>query len=415
MTEDAIFGTGTGNDEVIAADHARLEAAKTIAVDVREETTDTQVLAVKRTGTGSQEATKETVSRAAKSFVARRVEGCVVREQCRDEHDAIYVLLSCERRSALERVLQEQATKIAGALQPGTALLVVPGTDEAGYVTQLGEYTANLMRTALSNALAATGQGASVLPSSAWRPSDLHEVARTAGATHLVRIEHMRLDVTRVRISTYVQEEATDRPVPHTAVAAEVDLDEGQVGLLSVVGPLLPQKQTEALMNASGTYPVPLRISRTDLNEGDRVQIEVTVPRASYVYIYDIYEDGRAALLLPNPFTRENRYEPGAEIVLPNASWRRAGAELRACPLGRQSLTREVVKVIASPVSLDLPGTRASNNVFTMVASGEADGWVAAITRKLDELRQAGIPIGTADMSYFVHATKQPAAGCVTR
>jgi hypothetical protein len=165
-------------------------------------------------------------------------------------------------------------------------------------------------------------------------------------------------------------------------------------------------------VNASGTYPVPLRLSKTDLREAEQVIIDVTAPRAGYLYVYDLYEDGRATLILPSPVTPENRVAAHASVRVPDAAWERAGLKLQACPLKRQKLTREYVKVILSPVQLDLAGAKVSGANFTTLAPSSSEGGLAEVQARIEELMQAGVPIGTAEQPYFVRAGSRPAPEC---
>jgi len=410
MTPVAVFGVGAAATEEAALDVALSDAAKAISVDVREEMTDTQLVWIGHQGAKSAERSQDRIARAASFSVERRLDGCRRSDTCRDEHAAVHMLVSCERReSALERELVAAARKIAAADVRVGPLLGVPGSDDKGYVTQLGQYALNVVRSALMSAKSGAYQVVAAPP---WEPSELHEAARRSGATHLLRVEYLLLGRTRVRSDVYLQDAETDRRVPGSSVAFEVELDPAQLSLLTVQGPLLPQKEAQDLVNASGTYPLPLRLSKTDLREAEQVSIEVTAPRAGYLYVYDLYEDGRATLLLPNPVSRDNRVAAHASVRLPDAAWEQAGIKLQACPLKRQKLTREYVKAILSPVQIDLVGARVSGSGFTALAPSSSEGGLSEVLARIEELMQAGVPIGTAEMPYFVRASSRPAPEC---
>jgi hypothetical protein len=399
MTPELVYGVGGAQTAEAAADVARADAAKAISVEIREDMTDSQVLWLERSGSSEREVSQERISRAASSSVDRRLESCELRAKCSDDHENIHVLVACARRSSLERELIGTARTLVSARATVGALLGVPGSDGNGYVTQLGLYALNVVR----DALLASGSAAYPIVSTAsWEPANLHEAARNAKATHLLRVEYQLLDVPRVRFSVYVQEVATDRHVAGADAAFEVELDPGQLVLLSIVGPLLPQKSAQDLVNTAGAYPVPLRLSKTDLREGETVVIELTMPREGFVYVYDIYEDGRADLLMPSRLSPANRFAAESVVRLPDSSWKQAGAELRACPLNRQKLTREYVKVIVSPLALD----------FGASSSGNASPNIGALQARLEELKRSGVPLGTAEMPYFIRAASRPVSAC---
>ena len=43
--------------------------------------------------------------------------------------------------------------------------------------------------------------------------------------------------------------------------------------------------------------PAALRLQKTSLKEGENVSLEFSLDREAYVYLFDIYEDGKAAVL----------------------------------------------------------------------------------------------------------------------
>jgi hypothetical protein len=345
------------------------------------------------------------------SFVVRRLDECETRSKCHIGLD-VHALVACARRSELEKQLAQAAHLIAAAKLPAdAALLSVPGIDDLGYVTQLGEYSARVLRDGVAQLLTGSPDQARMVSSAPWRPMDLHEAARAAGATHLLRVEHVSMGGARVHVSCYVQDTKDDHHVAGTDFAFDVDLEPAQAELLAIRGPLLPQKDAQDFVNTTGAFRLPIRLSKTDLQEGDSVQVFLQVPRDSYVYIYDVYEDGRVVLLHPSSLDRNNHFAPGSSFELPNAAWQRAGAALMACPLGRQPITREYVKVIASPVPLDLPGTVVEGSDFPSMAGGPQSK-LEALRAKLEELTRSGVAVGTADMPYFIHSRPAPEPAC---
>gem|GEM_PF-6301302 len=410
MTAETVYGVGSAHDLASAEARARASAASAISVDVREEMSDQETLWVDQ-GERSREQTQTKIDRAVDSFVVRRLDACETRSKCHVGND-VHALVACERQSALERRMAEAAKVIAAVKLPaGATLLSVPGIDDEGYVTQLGEYAARLLRDGVARALSSEAGQARIASSAPWRPMDLHQAARESKATHLLRIEHFDAGGTRVHVSCYVQDTQDDHRVPGTDVAFDIDLEPSQAALLALRGPLLPQKDAQDFVNTTGTFRLPIRLSGTELTEGESVQMFVQVPSDSYVYVYDVYEDGRVVLLHPSPLDRDNHFGSGSSFELPSAAWKKAGVALRACPLGRQLITREYVKVIASSVPLDLQGAKVEGSDFASMRGGP-ESKLEALREELEALARSGVPVGTADMPYFIHAKREPEPSC---
>ena len=415
MTEDLVYGVGSGASMEAAMNNARAAAAKSIEVEVREEITDTQTLWIDRaSGDKARERSREKVSRAVSSHVDRRLNSCAQEQRCTNGSGSTFVLVSCARKSELERRLAQAAAKLSAVPLPSISVLPVPGINEEGHVTQLGEYMSRVLRDALTNGQAAGANQLQIVSAPPWRTAELAEAARASRASHLLRVEHLTLDERRIRVSAYLQEAATDHYVPNSVVAFEAQLDPAQLTLLAVRGPLLPQKNAHDFVNTTGTMPVPLRLSKTDLREGEEVTISVTLPIEGYLYIYDIYEDGQAVLLVPSVLNPNNHFPAQTQFELPDAAWRSAGATLTACPLNNQAITRESVKAIVSPVPLDLPGTRASADGLTTLSmsTGGRSATLAAVRQRIEALKAQGVAIGTSDMQYYVRAAKQRSSAC---
>jgi len=412
MTDEFVYGVASGNSVERALDFARAEAAKSIEVNIREEMTDTQTLWVDRSAGTTRESSRDNVSRAVTSFVERRLNSCDTQARCVDAAGETHVLVACARRSELERRLALAATQMAETPLANAALLAVPGIDERGYITQLGEYMARVLRDGVARGHAVASGSMHIVTTAPWKPAALHDAAREGHASHLLRVEHLLLEDRRVRVSAYLQDVKTDHHVPGSDVSFDAELEPAQLALLSVQGPLLPQKDAHDLVNTRGDYAVPMRLSKTDLKEGEEVSISISLPIEGYVYLYDFYEDGQAVLLLPSALHPDNHFVAGSKLSLPDAEWKRAGATLVACPLDGHAVTRESVKVVVSPVPLDLPGAKFSATGFTSLSMTDPEATLGSVRNRIEELKAKSVPIGTADMQYFIRAAKRRVKAC---
>ncbi len=128
------------------------------------------------------------------------------------------------------------------------------------------------------------------------------------------------------------------------------------------------------------------------------MELRFELARPAYVVLFDVYEDGRAALLPPRPD------EPAAPLAaglhpMPDAdaAWQRAGRALIACPLAGRSVTRERLKIIAT--RQPLASLRAALPTSPLTESD-----LSALLAELDGLARAHEPFADATVAYLVEA-----------
>lgn len=405
-TEDDVFGVGRGRSAFEALERARVEAAKAIEVTISAETEDTQV-SWQHSGNGaSGDEYRSHIRQIERSQVERRLASCKQVSACQVSATEVALLASCSKRSALDLQLTAAARVLAASLAEGASVLFVPGTDEHGWITGLGEYAVHVLRGQLSQSKPPT---ATLLMTSDWAPTELRELARHSGATHFVRLEHVGAAGNRVQVSVWLQDAVTDKATSPVNTFA-VDLDPDQLDLLSIRGPLLPQKAAMDLARDIGDGRVDLRLSKSDLTEGEPVEFTVTVPRPEYVYVFDLYEDGNVGVLVPSPDTPDNLFRPGESYRIPDENWKKNGDSLTACPIKGHLVTKETLKVVGSSTPLDLPGTQAAARTATTLDG--TSGTVADLLAKLNELRRNGVAFQDASSTYVVHSRRGVRTAC---
>jgi hypothetical protein len=397
--EESAFGVGRGATLEEAVERGRTEAAKSIEVHISASLEDTQVDWQQSSGATSREQYESKIKAVSQSSTTRRLSECHQTEACQESAKRVAALIACARRGALEREIAKTAKSLATEIPAKSTLLFIPGTDTTGWITGFGEYLMQMVRGELS---LTAPKDASLLKLPSWTPTDLRELARKSGVTGFVRLEHTDAGRGRQRVSVWLQDASNDKSLS-AIMSFDTDLDADQLGLLAVRGPLLPQKGAMDLASDLGDRRVTLKLNKTSLAEGDHVEVEVVVTEPSYVYLFDLYEDGGVAALFPDPTSPSNFVAPGTRLRIPDENWMKSGKVLVACPIHGQKRTRETIKAIASASPLKLPGTSASGS-----------GQVSAeeIVAKLSELRRAGVRFADASAPYEILAKSSAKSPC---
>ena len=405
MTTELIFGVGVGRSLEAAEASAKVRAAETLGIEVRAKTSDRQVL-WQRNGVTTDSSEFEQV---ADTFVARRLEGCQVSDQCRDLAGGIAnasVLVQCFRRSPFERQLERMGAAIGPKLPKEARILVVPGTDRSGAITALGELGTTLLRSAADATLPV---GAAFVRTPAWEPVALHEVARRVGATHLLRFEYALHGERRVQNEVWLQRAEDDLNVPGTAASSIVDLDDSALTLLEAKGPLLPQK--DALSVAADLAPrrldskVPGRIE-----EGSEVEMEFTIDKPGYLYVFSMDEAGAVTMLRPVADAPDARVSPG-KLRFPDVDFRRAvGAGITACGIAGRKVSRENVKAVLTSKPLELPAWSPGQPVLEFSATRGTP--VSALLEALNKQKRIGAILADSTNPYLIETGSRGRGPC---
>jgi hypothetical protein len=110
---------------------------------------------------------------------------------------------------------------------------------------------------------------------------------------------------------------------------------------------LVPEKE-----KSDKDFRVNVRINRSSYQNGDEVLITITSTRDSYLYIYNVNMDFRAALIAPNKFVPSVRVKAGETWVYPSDDLRAKGVRATAHLLPGSSVSAETIRVIASKAAL---------------------------------------------------------------
>ena len=403
-SDDWLYGVGAGPSSETARGNALTELASRREVSLHAELADRQVEwqattrdGVKTTGGGGSQVVSQDIHTTAEG----RFRGCVVQESCVDTD--VHTLLRCAHPGReMERALVAAGTALGKSLPKKAALIVIPATNGGGWITGFGEYAARVLRQALDASLP---PGAALRSVPRWDPANLHEVARKYKATHALQAEHLPAGGARVRFAARLIDLLTEQPVPRSEVSFEIDLEPEQQDLMTVLGPLFPNKDAWALVANHGRG-LDLRVRNTDLREGDEAVLSFSLPKDAYVYLFDVYEDGRAALVVPNPALPDNLFRGGKKYEIPDASWRAQQLSLLACPMPGRLVSHETLKLVAAPHKLDLAMTKFKSADMVSLQGGP-DGNIGEVRALVDRLLKEGEPIMEGAVAYQIRAVSE--------
>jgi hypothetical protein len=110
---------------------------------------------------------------------------------------------------------------------------------------------------------------------------------------------------------------------------------------------LVPEKERR-----DKDFQTNVRLNRSSYQDGDEVIITVTSTRDSYLYIYNVDMDFRAALIAPNKYVPSVKVKAGEAWVYPSDDLRTKGLRATAQLLPGSSVSAETIRVVASKAAL---------------------------------------------------------------
>lgn len=198
---------------------------------------------------------------ASHSLAEGRLRSCDSQSVCVDAARQAHALVRCDKPGReLERELIKAGAAVGKAVPKNASLIVIPATNDGGWITQFGEYASRILHDSIDANLPA---GALLRSIPKWDPTALHEVARRYKATHAIEAQHVSAGGTRMLFSVWLVDLATEQPVPHSEASFQFDLEPEQQDMITVLGPLFPNKDAWALA----------------ANHGESLQVRVRNPR----------------------------------------------------------------------------------------------------------------------------------------
>jgi hypothetical protein len=129
---------------------------------------------------------------------------------------------------------------------------------------------------------------------------------------------------------------------------------------------------------------IKLSLSKTDMKEGEEVQIFYQVTEDSYAYIFSIAADGSVTLLLPNSNTPDNFTKAGKAYQFPPADSR---IHLKAMflPNHKETSAEEKIKIIATRQKEALLSIGFREGIF-QVYDAKSTGMISDLVRRLNQI-----------------------------
>lgn len=149
-----------------------------------------------------------------------------------------------------------------------------------------------------------------------------------------------------------------------------------RVKIKALIKPVYPEK--------GGGLVARVSLSRTQLGEGDEVEIFYQVNSDCYVHIFSIAADGSVTLLFPNSNITDNFVSAGAAFTFPP---RGGPIRLNAMflPGFREKIAEERIKLIATRHRQDLLPLGFREGMFQVYDAGST-GMVSDLVRRLNQV-----------------------------
>ncbi|HUH65510.1 MAG TPA: DUF4384 domain-containing protein [Syntrophales bacterium] len=149
-----------------------------------------------------------------------------------------------------------------------------------------------------------------------------------------------------------------------------------RVKIKALVEPIYPEKGEGLSAKVS--------LSKTELKEGDDVQIFYHVSKDSYVYIFSVAADGSVTILLPNSNMQDNHARAGTTYQFPPSDSR---IHLKAMflPDYKEKSAEERIKIIATRQKEDLLSLGFREGIF-QVYDAKSTGMINDLVKRLNQI-----------------------------
>ena len=411
LDEDFVYGAGESSALQTAYDLAIADAMKTLEVKLRGDESVYESEG-RRNGVGQSEIL---VQQNVRVQIDQRRAGCTRVGACLGPSGSVRVRARCPRFSEMEQKLRQAAERLAAALPPSATVMVLPPTDEGDTYTQLGYQAQGILQQRFQPPLLHPAQklylpGRS-LSEDAKKLLNPTKLWREHGVTHFVVGETSAVSGNQVEFRLQLQLASTEEVLPQSLSRFELTLEPQDLEKLAIKGSLFPQKAALDLAGTTGDKGVEVRLSSTKLREGENVEFSLRIAQPAYVYVFDIYENGKASLLVPGPALPNNHLEAGRWYTFPDDEWKKAGYLLKACPIPGDKINRERIKVIATSKPINLQLDRYTLRDLADLKEGPK-GQIAELVREIAALQRAGVSIAIATTTYDITALPHKSTGC---
>jgi hypothetical protein len=364
--EAQLCGTGQGRSVAEAVVQARVDAAYSAGVMLR--STEVSNILIQR-GQGKEESTR-LLRLYANAVTEQFLAGCKRVDTWCGASGEYHAMVKCNDADAmLRQELRVSAQRIVDSLASNVVLMILPGVDEVGRTTALGAHIAAILQTELQDTVRKTDTKRVTFVNG--RHDDLDTDAPGSNVTDFVRTVHFGAEGARVHIKTFVVRASRDQEVVAGANDFYAAFSPGQLQALLVPYRRLYRDAYELATDyARARAEVHLENSR--LIAGTTLKVRFRIPREAYVYLLDIWDDGRVGVLLPHRFPPDNLYSAGVWHTIPDERTSTPDERMVGClPDGRTSASSGTFKLLALPRPLSQLGLPAFDGGRARVCSDE--------------------------------------------
>jgi hypothetical protein len=149
-----------------------------------------------------------------------------------------------------------------------------------------------------------------------------------------------------------------------------------RIKIKALVDPVYPEKG-EGLS-------VRLSLSKTDLKEGDEVQIFYQVSKDSYVYIFSVAADGSVTLLLPNSNIADNLTRAGTTYQFPPSD-SKINLKAMFLPNYMETSAEEKIKIISTRQKEELLPLGFKEGIF-QAYDAKSTGMISDLVKRLNQI-----------------------------
>jgi hypothetical protein len=142
-------------------------------------------------------------------------------------------------------------------------------------------------------------------------------------------------------------------------------------------------------------FRVKADINRKVFKEGDHIEIRITPTKDAYITVFNILEDQKVLILIPNRFRENNYVRANKTFVFPDENDRRKGITLEAFAGDGKSESREMFHILALKEPLKFDTANFSEGIFGVYDG--SSGYVNDLVRET-----VGVPLAQR-AETFIH------------
>ncbi len=110
-------------------------------------------------------------------------------------------------------------------------------------------------------------------------------------------------------------------------------------------------------------FPLKLELNRSSYHSGDEMQLSVQSGKDAYITVFNILEDDKVTVLLPNKFKLDRFVKRGEKAIFPDPMTM-GSKKMKLFKSSKSSVAKEAILVVATRNDIDLIGADFKDAVF---------------------------------------------------